>query len=172
MFSSTCVLILVPVVSIIVISFLLKKLFEIDWANVVVLAAVITTVWMFAYDKWDKIETTEVRTAFGIVSLKNDREVQGKFSTAFTLGYGNIKEYEYYYFMMITDKGYKRGKVPTRYTYIREFNPGTMDAHVEYTYTITRSKTNPEYKHEFSKPDSPIYIYVPRGTIVQEFRIY
>ncbi len=107
---------------------------------------------IIACSHYPEYNTEYIAKVADIVSISRDSEMDGHF----TLGYGYVKEDQYYFYYYPTEKGIRLGKVKTDYSYIIETT--------EYTPSIYKVK-------ELYTFNEQIYynIYVPNGTVVNTF---
>lgn len=103
-----------------------------------------------------------------IVSLFQDREIEGSFSTGFFIGSGHIGETEYYYIMKEVSEGvYTRGQVETLSTHIVE-----SDLISPRVVRLKYKRLNRKGKYEFMGNEYTRYlIIVPHETIIRQFSI-
>lgn len=108
----------------------------------------------------------DVVSEYKIVSLFNDREIEGSFG-GFILGYGHVGETEYYYFMKEVSAGvFIRGRAEVRDTYIVE-----TDIISPHTAVLQYTKRKNRKSFAFSRFRLRYLLVVPPGTIIREFQI-
>lgn len=115
----------------------------------------------------DNINLYREHKIVNIISAKNSQEVSG----SFVLGSGSIKEVEYYYYYFNTVSGYKRDKIEVSNTYVKEHNLKTAFIVGLEEISISRFGIFTNEYHENNHYEKHI-IYVPKNSIIREFKIF
>ena len=115
------------------------------------------------------IDKREYVKMCNIYSLKNDSEISG----SFILGSGSIDESEVYLYFYKTKEGYVRGEKLVSDTYIKEVEGEPAALYCIYQYTRSRfGFFNKDYYKNKTMHNGKYVLRVPKGTIVQEFKVY
>ncbi|CAL2082866.1 hypothetical protein [Tenacibaculum dicentrarchi] len=111
----------------------------------------------------EKIEYEKEVHKYYIESLGNDKYMEG----VFFLGNGYVMEKDYYFFYVNTSNGYQRLKIPVESTYLIETDerrPEYVQIYRDYNDDKSFWKVLPDCE-KYNK------LYVPKGTIVRDFRV-
>lgn len=111
----------------------------------------------------DSIKYYEERHEYYIYSLGNDKYMEGDFGL-FT---GSINEIDYYFFYVNYVNGMGREKIATSNGYIKEgdYRPEVRGVYEKYRDEDRFWKVMDEYHEEHFR------IYVPRNTIIRDFKV-
>ena len=102
--------------------------------------------------------------AIEIVSLSNGTETEG----SFVLGNGTVNGVEYYYYFRHNGEGFVRGKIPV-------YNSVIIEDEIEQPVIRVETTHIPEWADSWAeslKPEPYNRIYVPHGTVVQQFSVH
>lgn len=111
----------------------------------------------------DSISYQEEQRLASIISIGNDKYLEGD---VFLL-MGQINDVDYYFFFTNRSVGYKRERLKTSQVYVVE----TDSKSPQVTKVMTKYKDDGFWK-VFDDSDPDYYkIYVPKGTIVRDFKL-
>jgi hypothetical protein len=99
-----------------------------------------------------------------VKSLGNDKYLEG----SFTLGSGTIGEVDYYFYYMETSSGYKRLKVRVSNTYLVETDSRPPEIVEDKEYV---NDSDMFLKHMNNDRVKYKVMYVPKGTIIRDFKV-
>jgi hypothetical protein len=116
-------------------------------------------IWHYYFDETEEIHEHE----YWIHSLGNDKYLEGEF----TLGSGSIEEIDYYFYYINTSKGFKRCKTRVDKSFIIETND--VKPHIETV--VIHYKDEEKFFKTIDGTTNHRVIYVPKGTIIKEFKV-